>query len=449
MKKKVGYLVLAFMAFITFKVNVLASGTLSIWSNVVNAKVGDNVTISVKVDNIAGNFSVTSSDSSILSGGTGGQWLENNTYSFTFVAKGTGTATITVKAIDAADFDANPFTGSKSVSVSVINVTNNSTPNPGSSGGNSSGNNGSTDNKKNYSSNNNLSLLEVEGYSLNPSFDKDKLEYSLELPSGTSKINVKATAVDSKATIRGIGEINVQEGINKIEIKVIAENGNEKIYVINANVKELDPIEVKIGNDIYTVMRGCKDIEAPYGYLKEKIKINDEEIDAYYNEKMNNYLVVLKDKEGNTNFYNYKDNKYSLYQEFKVGNVVLNLIDDKEAIPSDYQKTTIDYQDSKINVYYKKQKANTTYATDNKSPFYLVYGINVATGKKSLYVFDSEENTLQRYNGEDVEYYKQKSDTYLTYLIITLSSVVVFIVVLSIILIVKSKSRSKHKFVGI
>ena len=171
---------------------------------------------------------------------------------------------------------------------------------------------------------------------------------------------------------------------------------------------------------------------------------------AYYNEKTNNYLLLLKDEEGNLAYYTYKDNKYTLYQEFKIGNLVLNIKDDKNKIPTGYTKTNITYNEVEIPVYMKKQDKNTTYAISDNNPFYLVYATNVETGKDSLYVLDVQENTIQRYNNEEATYYKNQADTYYIYLLIALASVGLLIIIFTTILIIKGKKNShKNRFKGL
>ena len=83
---------------------------------------------------------------------------------------------------------------------------------------------------------------------ISPEFSNDVKEYSLEVPNGTTSIVVIADKDDSSANITGAGEVSVNEGINRIEVKVTAENGNINTFVINVIVKELDPIEVKIND---------------------------------------------------------------------------------------------------------------------------------------------------------------------------------------------------------
>lgn len=50
-----------------------------------------------------GKFSVTSSNGSVLSGGEGSVWLENESKTYTFTAKSIGSATVTINSLDVAD----------------------------------------------------------------------------------------------------------------------------------------------------------------------------------------------------------------------------------------------------------------------------------------------------------------------------------------------------------
>ena len=81
--------------------------------------------------------------------------------------------------------------------------------------------------------NNNLLTLTVDG---NPvkDFNKDTLEYTLDnvLYTKTS-IEIGATAVDSDATISGLGTKGLTTGLNTFEIVVTAQNGTTKTYKIN------------------------------------------------------------------------------------------------------------------------------------------------------------------------------------------------------------------------
>ena len=73
----------------------------------------------------------------------------------------------------------------------------------------------------------------VDGYELDNAFDKETLEYSVTVKEGTESIKVNAQLADSSAKVIGVGEVTVSEGINKFEIVVTAQKGNQKKYIIN------------------------------------------------------------------------------------------------------------------------------------------------------------------------------------------------------------------------
>ena len=240
MKKKTFKALIIIVACFFFQLRVSA-GDVSIVTNNRNPSVGSNVVVTVKAPNVAGNFSVTSSNQSVLSGGSSNSWIEGSV-TYTFVAKAAGTATITVKPIDAADYDGNVFSAVKSVTITVGNKTTTSST------------------KKDLSSDNTLSSLSIDGVNLEPAFNKNTTSYNVNLEAGVTKINVKATPNDKSAKVTGIGEIEVSEGNNNIEVVVTAENGSTKTYTITANVKEYDPINVKVENSKYTVVRNIKNV---------------------------------------------------------------------------------------------------------------------------------------------------------------------------------------------
>ena len=87
-----------------------------------------------------------------------------------------------------------------------------------------------------------LQSLSVSGYSLTPTFSKYTTSYSLIVPHEVSSVKIAAKAVHSKAKVSGTGTVSLSVGTNKKTIKVKAENGTTKSYVINIvrEAKELD-----------------------------------------------------------------------------------------------------------------------------------------------------------------------------------------------------------------
>lgn len=293
---------------------------------------------------------------------------------------------------------------------------------------------------KEYSSNNYLKSLGIDGFDITPSFDKEVSEYSAEVPNGTEKVTIKTEKDNSYAKVSGDGEVSVTEGANKIEVKVTAENGNERVYVINVTVKELDPIEVTIDKKKYTIIRKEGVLEEIDNYEKSTVKIGNEDVLCYKNKVTKSILVGIKDSDGKASYYVYneKDNSYTKYNGIHIGNIYLSILDmPKDKIPSGYTKKVFEYENEKL----------TGYVSNASSSFYLIYGQNEITGKNGVYVFDKEEASLSRYNDDLVVVYKNKADSYFLYFLITLGVLAIFSITFAIILIKgkNNKHKIKHK----
>ena len=79
---------------------------------------------------------------------------------------------------------------------------------------------------------NTLKTLSVTGYSIEPTFDSDVLNYEVFIPAGVNKVVINANANSSKATVVGAGEIDITEDVTAITITVTAEVGVEKKYIL-------------------------------------------------------------------------------------------------------------------------------------------------------------------------------------------------------------------------
>ncbi len=83
------------------------------------------------------------------------------------------------------------------------------------------------------SPNNKLNGLGAEGFTLPPTFNKDTTSYDLIVDHSVSNVTIGASAIDSKASVRGTGNIQLQSGNNEISVVVRAENGTERTYMIH------------------------------------------------------------------------------------------------------------------------------------------------------------------------------------------------------------------------
>lgn len=422
--RRVKCILIGFCTFLLFGLDVNAS-SLSIWANAFNVKLGNTVTISVKAADLGGEFKVTSSDQSVLAGGTNSVWLENDTYTFDFVAKKLGSATITVSAIDAATTGAEAFSGSKSVTLNVVS----------SYSGNWSG--GTTAEKKEYSSNNDLSSLSIDGYDLDPKFDKGTLEYKVQVDQSVEKINISAKAYDDKASVSGDGERSLSLGENTIDVKVTAENGNEKVYKIIVMVEDLNPIGVNVDKKKYTIVKKNNDLIDVLDNFEEKvINIRDQEVVSYYNPNTKVSLVILKDEDNNLGYYIYdkKKDNYSEYRYIMVGGINLQLLDNDKGLDN-FDKYSITVDEKKVDIYKVK----------NSSKMGLVYGVNNATGDVGYYVYDKVLNTLSRYYDEEINIYKDENEK-LKNIIVGLIGVFSLSVIIFVIVSLIKKKKKRYKF---
>ena len=88
------------------------------------------------------------------------------------------------------------------------------------------------------SSNNNLSGLSVTGYKLVPTFEKGNLNYSVTIPYNVNEVTVKAIKEENSSTISITGNTNLKVGSNKVTVKVVAEDGSIKNYIITVNKQQ-------------------------------------------------------------------------------------------------------------------------------------------------------------------------------------------------------------------
>ena len=289
-----------------------------------------------------------------------------------------------------------------------------------------------------YSKNNNLASLAVEGFTLTPEFNANTLEYSVIVPEDTKNVNITGTVQDKKASITGVGVQQVNQGNNKFLVTVKAENGSEKTYTINIDVKDENPIEVTVGDKKYTVVKIKENLPIASLYNEYSIKINEFDIPAYKNDYTGLVLVGLKDNEGNISLFIYDDenNSYKEYSELKSSQITIYPLKPEENIEG-YKKGNVKIQDIDVEGFYLNED----------SGFFVIYGVNVETGDKGFYMYDKNMQTLIKYNDELSSLLSEKIKLY-TYIIIGFISLSVVMLIIIIVLVCKKgkkKKRSKDK----
>ena len=411
--KYIKYLLLSAFIFIFCGINVLAaSASISVSSSKIEE--GKSVTATVNMNGAAAwNIKISSSGStsgctkSFADASSDGNNI-NKSFSVTCKSTSTGIISFILSGdITSSDGKNISVSGKKSVTVTE---------------------------PREKSSNNKLKSLSVEGYEISPEFDSSINEYSVTVPSTIEKIVINAKKADSYASIDGIGEKSVEEGVNTFEIIVTSETGVSNIYKLTVNVEDQNPIEININGKKYTVVKVAKNLEKPELFDETTIKINDFDIPAFYNYVCKYTLVVLKDDNGIIELFIYKDGKYSKYNEFKSDSLPIIFLD-MNKIPSNYKKTNITINETKV----------TAYKTDNSDKV-LLYALNISTGKKNYYTYDLEEKTLQIFNVKEYENVLKANRTNY-YIIIGLTSLVLLLFILVILF--SSKANKLKKIINI
>ena len=214
-KKKIILALILMLLLVLFMQIPSYAASFSISAAKSSLNVGNTTTLTINGKGCLGKFTITSSDSSIVSVSEGSAWIEDANQSITLTAKKAGKATITVTAFDVSDAAGDSdVTGSKTVSITVTA--------PSSGGTN-------TNTNTSKSSDATLKSITVGGKTYS------KPSTSITAPnasSDTSSIKISATVNNSKAKVSGTGTKDLKTGTNKFTLKVTAENGNTKTYTI-------------------------------------------------------------------------------------------------------------------------------------------------------------------------------------------------------------------------
>lgn len=422
----VGALVLLF-AFIIKLPHTFAACSISI-SSVSNVVVGNTFKVTATVSSDVGSwYYVLGYDPSrvqLVSGNTKvvGVIGDSKTNTYTFKALKSGTATFSATNVSLASNSTNAQCQASAGRATVTMRT-------------------QAEIEASYSRNNNLSSLAVEGAELSPSFNKDVTEYTATLPVDTTKAKVLATTEDKTASVVGAGEIDVVDGLNKIEITVTAQHGEKKTYVINLTVEELDPINVTVNNKKYTIVRKSGQVEnIPVGFVEDKMTIQGQDVTVYKSKVTKLTLVALKDEEGIIGLFIYDTSKkeFKEFKEVKTSGANLIILSDvKKDIPTDFEKTTFDYNEEKLNGYRFKE--------DNENRYFLVYAQNLETGNEGFYLYDSRERTFQKYYNNIVDFKNNKIKTR-EYIIIGFLAVFGLVILVNLIKLFSSKESKIKKY---
>lgn len=226
---------------------VQAVGVFSISRGSASLTTGGITTITVTATGCAGKFNISSSNSNIASVSTSSVFLDDSSATITITAKSVGTATISITAADVTDTELNDVIGTRTCSITVSNPapttpTQPTTPTTPTKPTTPSNNGGGTTTKpsnnttatQTKSSNSKLSSLQIAEGVITPEFNSNVREYAVMVPNEITKLSIAASQEHSRATVRIVGNEELQVGDNTVEIIVTAEDGSTSTYKIYA-----------------------------------------------------------------------------------------------------------------------------------------------------------------------------------------------------------------------
>lgn len=395
-------LLLAFAMLLSLVQASYAAG-ISVSAGQGTVSVGRTVAFSITVPSgsEAWTYSVSHSDNLTLESGElapMGFEGDSRTNQLVFRANSTGTGTVSISAgsycIDGVDYDAS---GSASVTIVAADKPDDSEPSHGGSGtgggsgsGSSSGTGNGGSGSDSRSANNALASLTVSAGTLTPAFDPAVTEYTLSLPLQSDKLTVTAAASDSRATIRGDGEIALQSGENMLSVVVTAENGSVRTYTITAQVAQAPTVFLSYGSGKLGVVKDIAGVAAPAGFTVSSIPHNGETIPAWANAS-GQTLLYLVDESSHAGFYLYSPEAgvLSPYLPLTDSYVYVGVPTGKQTIPGlTFGSVTA----------FGQTLDGWTYQDASLPDFSVLYLMDTA-GTCGYYTYDSQNDTLQRFSG--------------------------------------------------
>ncbi len=228
------------------------------------------------------------------------------------------------------------------------------------------------------SSNANLSSLSVSSGSIN--FNKDTTNYSVNVDSNVTSINVSASAEDSGAKISGTGSKNLNYGNNTIKVVVTAPSGATKTYTVSVNRKDnrsnnnnLSSLTVSNGSIRFNKNTTTYNMEVPFDTASINVSASAEDNKARVSGtgnknlaagKNNTIKITVTAENGSTKTYtiNVRRGADPNKEQSKDNNLTSLKMKDAKLSP-EFNKDILEYS---VTVPYSVKKAEFEYTLSDK-----------------------------------------------------------------------------------
>ena len=172
------------------------------------------------------------------------------------------------------------------------------------------------------STNANLSSLSVSEGALEPEFNPDTTEYTMNVGADINSINISAVAAEANSSVEISGSENLVEGENKVNINVKAADGStSKSYTITVmkavtsesqasteSETEKSLAEITVSSKTIHVIDLDSDVKIPENMVENSIEVNGVKVKGWIDKSdagQNFVLVYGQNSEGEKGFYVY------------------------------------------------------------------------------------------------------------------------------------------------
>lgn len=423
---------------------------------------GATFTATATCGNIEGSVRATASNATLISSDN---WCDRGkTLTAKAKAGSSGTASITFVTVDATDVSAMKDASGVTLGKTSVSVVKPSTPSNNGGGSSSSGNSGSsgsssssnnvpvyetpiTNNEtpqESKSSNADLKTLTISKGTLSPEFSSDKTNYTVMLEKDVTSLNITANAKDDKATVNGTGEISVKPGNNEITIKVTAEDGTVKKYVIKAMVDESPDVFLNYNGKQLGVVKNTDSIQIPATFEQTMVSLEGKNVEAWHSNFANLTIIYMIDDKNEKNFYLYDDPSKmitSVYKPIALLGRQVAIID----IPKELQtRFGMNYGEVEVD---SLKFSGWTFQEPGFENYVLLYLMD-DKGKMHYYLYEKSENTLQLYSNQAAitqQTYDKLNEDMKLRMIVLISLAGTNVLTLLLLLIVSLRKRKKNK----
>ncbi len=251
-----------------------------------------------------------------------------------------------------------------------------------------------------------LKDLKISPGTLEPEFVKKTKNYTVQLDKDVTSIVVSAEVEDEKSKVSVSGANSLKPGENLVKVSVTAENGAVRVYKITVNCGPvLGDAKVTVDGKTYDVVESGNLENIPEGFSEIITKYQEWEILAFESNNKLIKIVALSDEEGNISWFLYDESSESFtrYNEFssEFNRYLILSIPEGLDVPAGFEKTSI--QISGL-IYDGAESVNNEGIS-------LVYAMNINSGDKGFYFYDSKESAFLRYVTPYVDREKEEVTT--------------------------------------